>query len=74
MAAGTREALGEERLAWLRDSPRLHVCSPVALVHASPESPWRAPTPEASDALAGCGIPHSDWIAKMLATGSFQMP
>jgi diadenosine tetraphosphatase ApaH/serine/threonine PP2A family protein phosphatase len=25
-------------------------------------------------ALAGCGIPHSDWIAKMLASGSFQMP
>jgi len=50
MAAGTREALGEERLAWLRDLSRLHVHGPIALVHASPESPWRAPTPEASDA------------------------
>jgi hypothetical protein len=119
----------------------------MALVHASPESVWRAPAPEASDAeleavyaplgqpvaiyghihrsyvrslseltvantgsvsmsydgdrraayllldgftptirrveydvnrelraLAGCGLPHSDWVAKMLESGSFQMP
>ena len=25
-------------------------------------------------ALAGCGLPHSDWVAKMLESGSFQMP
>jgi hypothetical protein len=128
------------------DLPRLHVRSPVALVHAGPESLWRAPAPEASDAelesvyeplgqpiavyahvhrpyirnisrmivantgsvslsydgdrrasylllddskpairrveydldrelkaLAGYGIPHSDWIAKMLANSSFQV-
>jgi predicted phosphodiesterase len=50
MAAATREALGEERLAWLRAMPRVQIHSPMALVHASPESPWRAPVPEASDA------------------------
>jgi predicted phosphodiesterase len=49
MAAATREALGEERLAWLRDLPRDQVCGPVALLHATPESLWRAPAPEASD-------------------------
>ena len=147
MAAATREALGDERLAWLRGLPRMQVHAPMALVHASPESPWRAPAPEVSDAeleavyaplgqpvavyghihrayvrslsgmtvantgsvsmsydgdrraayllldgttpairrveydvdrelraLAGCGLPHSDWVAKMLETGSFQMP
>src|SRR6476660_4944326 len=50
MAAATREMLGEERLAWLRGLPRTQVYAPMALVHASPESRWRAPTPEATDA------------------------
>jgi predicted phosphodiesterase len=50
MATATREALGEERIAWLRDLPRIWVHGPMALVHASPESLWRAPAPEASDA------------------------
>lgn len=30
--------------------PRIQIHGPMALVHASPESPWRAPAPEASDA------------------------
>ena len=50
MAAAVREALGEERLAWLRGLPRIQTRGPMALVHASPGSPWRAPAPEASDA------------------------
>ena len=50
MAAVTREALGEERLGWLRGLPRVQIHGPIALVHASPESPWRAPMAEASDA------------------------
>jgi hypothetical protein len=50
MAAATREALGEERLAWLSRLPCAQVHSPMALVHASPGSLWRAPAPEASDA------------------------
>jgi predicted phosphodiesterase len=50
MAAAIRAALGEERLAWLRNLPRVQIHGPVALVHASPESLWRAPAPEASDA------------------------
>ena len=50
MAAATREALGEERLAWLSGLPRSLVRGPLALVHATPESLWRAPAPEASDA------------------------
>jgi hypothetical protein len=49
MAAATREALGEERLAWLRGLPRAQIHGPMALVHASPESLWRAPAPEAGD-------------------------
>jgi len=49
MMAATREALGEERLAWLRGLPRVERHGPMALVHASPESPWRSPGPEASD-------------------------
>ena len=50
MAAVSRELLGEERLGWLRGLPRVQVHGPMALVHASPESLWRAPAPEASDA------------------------
>lgn len=147
MAAATRAALGEERLAWLRDLPRIQIHGPMALVHASPESLWRAPAPEASDAelasvysplgrpiaiyahihrsyirnvsgmivantgsvslsydgnrsaayllldesqpvirrveydvdseiaaLSNCGLPHTDWIAKILESGCPQMP
>lgn len=47
MAAATREALGEERLAWLRGLPRMQMHGPMALVHASPETLWRAPMPTA---------------------------
>jgi predicted phosphodiesterase len=50
MAAATREALGQKRIAWLRGLPRIWVHGPVAVVHASPESTWRTPMPEASDA------------------------
>ena len=50
MATWTREALGQERIAWLRGLPPIQIHSPMALVHASPESPWRAPSPDASDA------------------------
>jgi predicted phosphodiesterase len=50
MAVATRAALGEERLAWLRSLPRSQTYGPMALIHASPESLWTAPGPEASDA------------------------
>jgi predicted phosphodiesterase len=50
MAAWTCSALGEARLAWLRALPRVQVHAPMALVHASPESLWVAPAPEATDA------------------------
>jgi len=50
MATATREALGEDRLAWLHTLPRVQTHGTLALVHASPESLWRAPAPEASDA------------------------
>lgn len=147
MAAWTRDALGAERLAWLSGLPRSQIHGPMALVHASPESAWRAPAPEASDAelesiygplgqpiaiyghihrsyirsipgmivantgsvslshdgdpraaylvlddstptirrveydlakelksLSDSGLPHADWVAKMLQSAGFQMP
>jgi putative phosphoesterase len=49
MAAWEREALGEERLEWLRALPFKQVHGPMALVHASPENCWRSPAPEATD-------------------------
>jgi len=49
MAAATREELGEDRLAWLRSLPPVQTCNSFTLVHASPESLWRAPAPEAND-------------------------
>jgi predicted phosphodiesterase len=152
MAAATRNLLGEERIAWLSGLERVQIQGAIALVHASPQNLWRAPTPEASDAelesvygplgqpiavyahihrpyirsvrcsqgrqrlvantgsvslsydgdrrasyllldgpspmirrveydvekelkaLSACGLPHADWIAKSLHTGSAQMP
>lgn len=147
MAAATRAALGEDRLAWLRGLPRVRVQGPIALVHASPESLWRAPAAEARDAeldstygplgqpvavyghihrsfirrisrmtvantgsvglsydgdrraayllldasepairrveydvdrelkaLSGCGLPHADWVARILESGRPQTP
>jgi predicted phosphodiesterase len=50
MAAATRALLGEDRLAWLRALPPIQLQGPMALMHGSPESSWRAPVPEASDA------------------------
>lgn len=50
IADAAREELGEERLAWLSGLEASVNEGPVALVHASPGDPWRAPAPEASDA------------------------
>src|ERR1700758_335567 len=50
IAAVTHDVLGETRLGWLRELP-ISVSEPeFALVHASPESCWRAPAPDAADA------------------------
>src|SRR5205814_5340063 len=46
----TRTKLGEERIAWLSGVARTQIQAPLALVHASPESVWRAPAAEATDA------------------------
>ena len=153
MAMWTREAVGQDRIGWLRGLPRKQIHDHMALVHASPESLWRAPAQTASDAelesvysplgrataiyghihrpfirsvagvrgaskmlvansgsvglpydgdrraaylllddakltirrveydvekelkaLRGCGLPHAEWVAKMLESGSAQMP
>ena len=50
MAAATRESLGTERIEWLRGLSRRQVHGTITLLHASPETTWRAPGPEASDA------------------------
>lgn len=49
MAAATREALGEERLAWLRDLPTVLIRDALAIVHASPNDLWSAPSSQAGD-------------------------
>jgi putative phosphoesterase len=50
IASATRATLGDERLAWLRGLPRVWTEDTFALVHATPESCWRAPGAEAADA------------------------
>src|SRR3954452_3201933 len=50
MMTATRELLGAERIEWLRGLPRIHAHHRTVLVHATPESTWRSPGPEASDA------------------------
>lgn len=50
IAKATREALGEDRLAWLRQLPRVKIEETFALVHATPNSCWQAPAQDATDA------------------------
>lgn len=49
MAADARDLMGENRLAWLRSLPRTQIHEHFALVHASPQSAWRAPMDSAAD-------------------------
>jgi len=46
----TRDALGDERIAWLAALPPELVHPPMALVHASRESAWKSPWANATDA------------------------
>jgi hypothetical protein len=48
-APATRELLGEERIAWLRELPAERREGDLALLHAGPGDLWRAPLPESSD-------------------------
>lgn len=50
IASATRSSLGEERLAWFSELPRVKIQAEFALVHATPESCWRTPPTEATDA------------------------
>jgi diadenosine tetraphosphatase ApaH/serine/threonine PP2A family protein phosphatase len=50
IASATRSLLGEERLAWLSELPLVKAQADFALVHATPESCWRTPPTEATDA------------------------
>ena len=49
IAAAAREALGQERMAWLGTLPRLQMHGSMTLVHASPDTTWRAPAHGAAD-------------------------
>lgn len=49
LAPATREALGQERIAWLMSLPAEWRNESVALVHAAPGDPWRAPMPDATE-------------------------
>jgi hypothetical protein len=48
-APATRELLGEERVAWLRELPAQQRLEDLVLVHAAPDDLWRAPLPDAED-------------------------
>jgi len=48
-AAATREILGADRMAWLGSLPLVVRLESLALVHASPETTWNGPEPDASD-------------------------
>jgi putative phosphoesterase len=50
IAAATCDKLGEERLTWMRQLPRIATRPDFAVVHASPEDCWRTPAENASDA------------------------
>jgi putative phosphoesterase len=48
-APATRELMGEERMAWLRELPAERREGDLLLLHASPGDLWGAPVPESSD-------------------------
>lgn len=49
IAPVTRELLGQERVAWLRSLSTRWSDHDIAVVHASPDSLWRAPLVKAAD-------------------------
>jgi len=49
LAPATRERLGPERIAWLRQFDRTWRSSDIVVVHATAGNLWRAPMPDASD-------------------------
>ena len=50
IAIAARETLGDARLGWIAKLPMVLQNENIALVHASPQSCWRAPAEHASDA------------------------
>ncbi len=50
IAIATRETLGDARLAWIAKLPIVLQHESLGLVHASPQSCWRTPAENASDA------------------------
>lgn len=64
IAAATRAALGEDRLAWLGKLPFTLTHPGLALVHARPGDCWRAPAADAADSeLAAIYGPLGEPIA-----------
>jgi putative phosphoesterase len=47
--AATVDAIGDERLNWLRTLPALWSENSLTVVHASPDDVWRSPSADASD-------------------------
>lgn len=73
IADATREALGEQRLAWMRTLPGIQIHeSGVALIHASPYDLWRAPGPDATaDELAAL---YSPLVVRTIIYGHIHRP
>jgi len=79
MTAYTRDALGEERIAWLGALPRVLIHAPLALVHADPANAWRSPFADATDselestymplgqAIAVYGHIHQPFVRRLTA-------
>jgi len=49
LAPATRDRIGEDRITWLRGLPRLLRVEDIVVVHATAESVWKAPMPDATD-------------------------
>jgi len=49
MGQAARQALGPERLEWLRALPQVQLHGPVGLVHAAPGNLWRSPMADAPE-------------------------
>jgi predicted phosphodiesterase len=71
-APATRQLLGDDRLAWLRDLPGEERLGDLLVLHAAPNDLWRSPMPDATD--AELSDVYGDCGAAKIAYGHIHRP
>jgi predicted phosphodiesterase len=72
VALATRDLLGNESLNWLAGLPQMHSEAAFSIVHATPQSCWRAPSANATD--AELNSIYSSVSTRMVVFGHTHLP